>query len=662
MAKDLNDLSDLGGTPDDLSDLGGSLAEASKSSAKTGSAREMAELAAASPESSSALQAAGSGAAQGATFGFSDELGAGADVAKDLLTSNPQAKKWREYQKIRETANMTDQAAHPGAYLAGELAGGLAATPLMPELGGAKAVSALGKLSPEIAAFLAKSTPEAMAIKEALQAGKIAPEAAELALKMAPEAGSMVKIAGAGTKMAIEGAPAGALYGLGSSENDMSNPEALAKDTASGAAMGSLGGLAIGTAAQSGKEAIKGAGNLAQKYDFTRKLGQAFDLGGEGITFDSSAGKNKVAKLAKDIPNEITNQIMKVDQELGQKVGDSLLNAEKAGVRINIDPELKASADETFKIFADNPMLLNTMDPKSKALLIKVGQSGVGDLSPLEARALKDTFYDLSDRLNGLNSDVANISRQRGHALAQSLDNQIKNQIPEYKLAASQFSQFRSSIPETLLQPGLPSELRTKQLGSLKNKETALYKAASHVFGDAHMPGSSTVNGPRAAMGELGENLQKLEKSNPAAVKGLGGSAEDVAKKWQTQADRMAVLKQSQGVEPHEGLKKTIVGQVIGSGEGFTYNMANRAGRISKSIGQSAPVKASARAFAAGNDSLMQLASHLKTTKGGQPLGEALEKALNNKDEMAKNAVLFKMLQIPEYRNMLRDPNDQSDQ
>lgn len=660
MAKDLNDLSDLGGKLDDLSDLGGKLAD-SGSTAKPGSAREMAELSAANPNNSSVSQAALSGAAQGSTFGFSDEMGAGKDVLMDLINGNPQAKKWREYQKMREAANMADQAAHPYAYMGGELAGGLATTPLMPELGGAKAVSMLGKLSPKLAAFLAKSTPETMIIKEALASGKITPEAAELGFKTATQASPIAKIAGAGTKMAIEGAPAGALYGLGSSENDMSNPGDLAKDTASGAAMGSLGGLAIGAAAQGGKEALQGAGNMASKYDFTRKLGQAFDTGNQGINFDTSEGKLQVAKMAKQIPHDITNQIMTVDKQLGQKVGDSLNNAEKAGIRINIDPELKQSADETFKIFADNPMLLSTMDPKSKALLTKVGQAGVGDLSPVEARALKDTFYDLTDRLKGLNSDVANISRQRGMALAQSLDNQIKDQIPEYKLAATQFAQFRSSIPETLLQPNLPSDLRTKQLGSLKNKETELYKGASKVFGDAHMPGASTIEGPRAAMGELGDNLKSLEKSNPDAVKALGGSAEDVSNKWRDQADKLAMLRQAQGVEPHEGLKKTIVGQVVGSGEGFTYNMANRAGRLNNYIGQSAPVKASQNAFSAGNDSLMSLASHLKTTKGAEPLGEALEHALNNKDEMAKNAVLFKMLQVPEYRNMLRDPNDHSE-
>lgn len=668
---DHNDLSDLGGIPDDLSDLGGTLSPTDAATAKGApvpssdkpmSAREMAEMAAANPDNSSMKQAALSGAAQGATFGFSDELGAGADVAKDALTGNPQAKKWREYQKLRESANMADQAAHPGAYFAGELAGGIATTPLMPELGGAKAISMLGKLSPKVAAFLAKSTPEAMAIKQAIQSGKLAPEAAELALKMAPEAGSMAKIAGAGTKMAIEGAPAGGLYGLGASENDMSNPEELAKDTASGMAMGSLGGLAIGGGIQVGKEALGAAGKAASKYDFTRKLGHAFDMGGEGVSFDTSEGKTNVAKMSKQIPHDITNQIMAADKQLGMAVGNSLVDAEHAGVRINIDPELKASADETFKMFADNPVLLATMDPKSKAIITKVSQEGLGDLSPIEARALKDTFYDLTDKLGGLSSDVATIARQRGNSLAQALDNQLKVQVPEYKKAAAQFANFRSSIPETLLQPGLPAELRTKQLGGLKDKTTELYKGASNVFGNAHMPGSSTIEGPRAAMGELSDNLQKLQKSNPEAVKALGGSAEDVAQKWHDQADKMAVLRQSQGVEPHEGLKKTIIGQVVGSGEGFAYNMANRAGKINKSIGQSAPVKTSQRVFAASNDALMGLAAHLKSTKGAEPLGEALEKALANKDDMGKNAVLFKLLQVPEYRNMLRDPNDKSDQ
>ena len=91
-----------------------------------------------------AWEAAGTGALQGATLGFSDELGATGDVISDFFTKNPAAKSWREYQQSREAANKQLQQAHPFAYGAGEVGGGLA-TALVPGVGAAKGAATLGR-------------------------------------------------------------------------------------------------------------------------------------------------------------------------------------------------------------------------------------------------------------------------------------------------------------------------------------------------------------------------------------------------------------------------------------------------------------------------------------------------------------------------------------
>lgn len=662
------DLSDLGGKPVDLSDLGGQPADQVASAAPV----DLSGGAAGSGEgvlndlgagvvnqlpSKEEWQSFGSGAAQSGTLGFSDELGATKDVVQDLITGNPQAKKWREYQKSREAANKLDKEANPGAYLTGEITGGAATLPLMEFLGGAKLVSLAGKIGPKTAAFLASSTPEAMSIKAALEAGKIAPEAAEAALAAAPKAGLMTKIAGSGAKMAIEGAPLGAAMGFGGSEHDVNQPVELAKDVASSTGMASLGGLVIGGAVAGGKAALDYAPDLVKKWDFTRKTLKAYNMGKEGQNFDTAAGKSQVGQQLRDIPNDIADQIRAADKINGTAVEQSLDKAEAAGVKINVDPQLQAATNELFQTFAENPVLLQTVDPKSRALIMKLSKGGLGNMSPIEARALKDSLYDLSSKMNGLSSDVASISRGKSQEVGSALNDALKEQIPEYKDAAEKFANYRSQIAEPLLQPDLPADKRTKLLGDLKNKDTELYKGAKHVFGEAILPGAPALE-KRNALNEVVGNLGNIEKNNPAAMKELGGSAEQVGNKWKDMADKMAVLKQSQGFYPNEGFTKTFMGSLVGAGEGMTYNMASRAGRVSSAVGQSKTVQIASKLFNGTDNQLMGLAQQLKKSNASAWYGEALEKALMNKNEAGKNAVLFKMLQIPEYRNMLRGDDD----
>lgn len=101
------------------------------------------------------IEAGLAGAAQGATFGFSDELGAAKDVASDYLSGNKLGKKWREYQKMRESANKQLSEESPLAYTGGELAGGVASSLVMPNIGAARIAGMAGKYAPAAGKFLA---------------------------------------------------------------------------------------------------------------------------------------------------------------------------------------------------------------------------------------------------------------------------------------------------------------------------------------------------------------------------------------------------------------------------------------------------------------------------------------------------------------------------
>lgn len=568
------------------------------------------------------------GLAQGSTFNFSDEMGG----AKDAILGGPKDlySRYRTSQQGRQAENKRLSEEYPLPYMGGELAGGLATAALVPELGTERLVSMAGKLSPRAAAFLSARAP----------------------------AGALTKIAGKGVQGAIQGAPLGAAYGFGGSENTIEQPVELAKDTISSAKTGSLAGLGLSAAAQTGKAAIKKVGDLASDSKFLTQMGKAFKYGEEGKNLGSNKLQDQLSTLPSEYSQDMVTKIMSVDEDLGKAVGAAITNAQNSGVKINIDPELQASGQKIFKtIFQDNPTLADILDPKSAKLLQTISQKGMGDLTPVEAKAFRDELYSLSDKLTGYNSDQANFAKSQARGLASKLNQTLKEQIPEYQQASAQFEEFRRLVPETIISKGTPSQYEKTFIGDLKNPELKLYESSEDMLKHSQLPGTG-VEAQRATMATLGRNMAKLEQNNPEAVRKLGGNAADVMSGLKNKSDELAMIRQSMGVEPHGALGKHATGQLFGFGSSVSakgMSVANKLGIVSKGIKQSAPVKLAGSVFGAADDALRGVANRLKGSPATSTMGQALETALNNKNEVAKNAVLFKLMQEPDFRNMLRE-------
>jgi len=93
----------------------------------------------------SKLQSAGQGALQGATAGFSDELGGVEGAIQDKLLGNPSKKSlkdlYTEYRDLQRNRNKQAEEANPGSYLAGNVAGGVGAGIAAPGLLAPKTVA-----------------------------------------------------------------------------------------------------------------------------------------------------------------------------------------------------------------------------------------------------------------------------------------------------------------------------------------------------------------------------------------------------------------------------------------------------------------------------------------------------------------------------------------
>lgn len=580
------------------------------------------------------------GAAQGATFGFSDELGAAKDVAGDYLSGNPLGKKWREYQKMRESANKQLSEESPLAYTGGELAGGVASSLVMPNLGAAKIAGMAGKYAPAAGKFLAGQGESALA-----------------------------RMAGKGTTMAIQGAPIGALYGMGASENDMSKPVELAMDTASGAGMGSLTGLAIGASAQGGKEALKKAGGMIEDSNLLRQIREGYRMGEEGINLASGETQERLSLLPNEKSKGFVDRIMATDKDIGRKVGAAIDKAQDSGVVINIDPKIQSVGEKMFDtIFVKNPTLGEFIEPRTAQLLKLIATREKGNLTPTEARALKDQLYKLTDNLAGFNSDTANFARSMGMDLAHEVDTAMKLGMPEYQTAAREFEAFRRMVPETIMGKGTPSEYGKVYMGDLKNPELKLFESTRDMMKKSQLPGESASK-EKMAFEQLKRNLNELGTTNPESVKSLGGTPKDVISGLRQDSDRLAAIRQSHGIDPQAGISEAGKGALSGlatTGRGVLVSGANQVGRIAgaaseaaKNTGQalakSSPAKMGRSLFNIPDDGLQGLAQRLKAKESSALLGDALESALANKNDAGKNAILFKLMQNPEYRNLLRE-------
>lgn len=233
----------------------------------------------------SGWEAAGRGALQGLSLGFGDELyGAGAG-AVDFLKG--EGFNYSTNRDEARAANDRAREAHPGAYLAGEIGGGVA----LPF--GAAGLAARGGAAGLAAGRVTGLAPEVVA---ATMPGRIAQ--------------------GAG-----QGARVGAAYGLGTSNADLTEGDVSGTlaETAKGAAGGALLGGALTPAVDVGAAVLRRAAQPFRGYTNptgvgTEKLAEALarDAGSSGTPADIARAVQRInsrAAAAADDPTMMLGDI-----------------------------------------------------------------------------------------------------------------------------------------------------------------------------------------------------------------------------------------------------------------------------------------------------------------------------------------------------------------
>lgn len=595
------------------------------------------------------------GVAQGATLGLSDELGASKDIGIDLATQAVSLEvpnmlgvpdKWRMLQKERELANKKLQAESPYHYLGGEAVGTLLTAPLAPSVG-----------APFVGA--AKSVPK---LTKLIQAGELTTP--ELKALGSQTPGLISRLGGKATTSMIESAPIGAIGGVGYSDADVSRPAELAMDAISGMEMASLAGAGMSLSGNLIKDATIGAINRAKKYDLGRQAEHMWNMGDEGIALTTSAGQDVSHLLERDIPTTFTKNIIEYGKLLGKEVGSSIDDATKAGVKIDIGDELNQSTDNLLQyIMVDNPRLSRDLNTDSKKIIQTLTDRNQRVLTPDEARGLKNTLLDL---INNVSGDPGNVyTANQAYKIISLLDDKLKNTpgMEKYKKASEKYAKFHSAVPETILEPGIDPKLRKRFYSEIDDKENKLLLKTDQMLSDAYRTGD--VGKSRLGLIELEKNIQDLSKELPDLPQTLTLNTESFLPKTaapegsariKALADKMAAMKQARGIDPHVSPGQLAKGTLVGAGKGYALGGINTTAFLKRTIQDSKPATISKAVYNYSNDNLIKMAQWLKSSKvkGFSGYGEKLERALLNKDESSKNAVLFTLLQDKDFREFLK--------
>ncbi len=471
-----------------------------------------------------------------------------------------------------------------------------------------------------------------------------------------------------------------------------STPEernALLKDTASGVVTGGILGGTLSTAAPL---IAKGAKNIKEKVSSNlgkylsdsplwSQIKKAEELGSKGKNiYSEEAIQGPIGETSglihqdTNAAKDLVDRMYKVDSNLGKKVGESIDNATGSGITVDLSEPMLNSVN-TFKTLIEKDQNL-AANPKAKKLYDTIfqmaddeGGFNASNLTPKEVQTLRQDVSEFADSIKLKNPDVAGL----GFEFQGQIGDLLKNAVPEYKIAAERFEQFRRLVPETVISGSTPVEISNVKLGNLKNDEAKLFQSTKNMIQGARMPGSGVntsketfknlINGvnefeqseaQRLASGQIAANeeMPKLvDMANESQASGLQKQIKD-------RADNSALLQQAWRVNPQESAATSIKGAMFGRGS--VVNMANKYGLYKDTLSKpvTAPAKLASNIYKASEEQLKQLAQHMSEIPGLQSVGKALMAGLENKDVSGVNAAIFSIMQNPQARILVNGNED----
>jgi hypothetical protein len=556
-----------------------------------------------------------------------------------------------------------------------------------------------GDLGPQSSAEMYKQgTKDTIAQQQqALERSPLAYRAGELGglgLGGAATAGLMPEIAGAGTvgalrnvmpqalaktaAAAVNAAPVGALYGALGSQGSViggtpQEQQQVLQSAKSGAELG--GGLgALSVPIGSGLSALA-------KTPMAKQLAGLYQMGKEGINLGSEEAQLGTTANPESLTqamsqhdtraaNELLDGLNKVDDDLGQDVGDALKTATDNNVNIKANPNTSNMIDKLMGNLPDVDVTEEGLEvspsdeyTEFKNLSDYANKFKQDGLSPMELWKFRGSLADIGKNLKNSSSAQDRIMASDVFKLTDALGSTLKNNVPDYGAAAQRMSEFRQLMPETILSKDNPIDVTSLRMSGTRNVDTKLLNNLKNMIrgiytNDPTATGSFTNF--MQGMNDLNKNelMRKASGSIPSTIfDDLGFQPQQIEQEIKQSAYRSKLIQDYTGATGTDLFDK-LAGIPKKAGE-VAANKAGLAVSNAQAYAAKNPLIATSnKLYAATDDALKNFSENvLGKIPGQETLSNALNKAVANKDEVAKNAVLFSIMQNPSLRSLVESNN-----
>ena len=300
---------------------------------------------------------------------------------------------------------------------------------------------------------------------------------------------------------------------------------------------------------------------------------------------------------------------------------------------------------------------------KITSLLTKFKNEG---LNPSEMWELKNELAQTGKTLNSSSNANDRLIANEIFSATDNINSTLKNIVPEYGNAANRMSEFRRLMPETILSKDNPADVTGLRVSGTRNVDQKLMQNLKNmvrgIYTDNDQAKGSFTNLLKG-MQELNANELKRKavfEADPANAgktfktifDDMGVQPQQIEDYIKQQAMRSKVL-QSYGSGPDVDLGKVFTQPVALAKQGAGF-AAEKLGQLNKNP----LLGTSQKLFAAPDDALTSFSNNvLSKVPGQKPLADALNKAVAGKDQTAKNAVLFTIMQNPNLRTLVESNN-----
>lgn len=582
-------------------------------------------------QESSMLESGLRGAGQGATMGFGDELvGAFQAVPEALTTDQKLSELYAKYRDIQRAKNEAAEAAHPWAYGAGQVGGGIA-TMAIPGVVASKVGGLAGKAAGGIAGLS---------------------EAAQGSLKGA--------------------AALGGVTGLGLSKEDLTSAQGI---------KGNIGDIALGTAGGSVGYGIgKGISSLLNRSQIAQKAElQAAKAMGVTPIMESeieksvNLGTKKAEEFGKLDPFKTVKESGRLILEEDLNTGDPLKDVAKLRQALDTRKEaispILADAQKKFNDEAIQKTSIEaakTLDGFTQDIHSSIGKVYKAVDEDGKNIMAQKVMSEIDPFIGEIQQAIQDGNLAQLQELKQGIGTRAYQESAVAKLnpgnqgIADMFKKLYGITRRTVENAVENSNGQGKQLGQLNHELELLYSMRDPItdslIGTLELP-HIPYPGAKAVTKNIAKRLiepayRMGAKIQHAMAKGL----DKTAKVTDVVGEKASLAGAGLGEAVTEGLQKTLGGQQLTAMpmpvKEIPWLNPKKEPEAS-TIKENHPSKIARDLYSASDDDLKEYIPVLEANPAFNGHAKSLQKALEDKDSYKKNSTLFALMQNKDARKLL---------